>query len=177
MAKGLEEPHYSVVASHPEFEIRRYDATIHAQLRGGQEDDIINRRSFQRIAGYIFGSNHQQLRIAMTAPVFMWEEDEASMMSFVMPSEFELEQLPSPNDSAIQLTEREGEIVAALTFSGMNRMSRVKQFTAHLQALLHEQGYVAAGAPKLAVYDPPMTMPFMRRNEILIPIHPPEVRQ
>lgn len=106
----------------------------------------------------------------MTAPVLMWQDDGASMMSFVMPSAYTLDDLPMPDDAGLQLAVKEEEIVAALSFRGFSRPSKVARLTKRLQSLVEQEGWQQIGPARLAVYDPPTTLPFLRRNEILIPI-------
>ena len=171
MAKTLEEPSFELVKELQEFEIRKYTSNIQASVRSEGSGDLVNRGSFQRIAGYIFGRNSSNQRIAMTAPVLMWQDDGASMMSFVMPSAYTLDDLPIPEDAGLQLAVKEEEIVAALSFRGFSRPSKVARLTKRLQSLVEQEGWQQIGPARLAVYDPPTTLPFLRRNEILIPIH------
>ncbi len=170
MAKTLEEPSFELVKELQEFEIRKYTSNIQASVRSQGSGDLVNRGSFQRIAGYIFGRNSSNQRIAMTAPVLMWQDDGASMMSFVMPSVYTLDDLPIPDDAGLQLAVKEEEIVAALSFRGFSRPSKVARLTKRLQSLVEQEGWQQIGPARLAVYDPPTTLPFLRRNEILIPI-------
>ena len=95
------------------------------------------------------------------------------MMAFTMPSEHELDDLPVPYDSGIELLPIEGGVFAALRFSGFSGHSKRDRLISKLQRLLEKEGIVVAGEPMLAVYDnPTTTLPFMRRNEILLPIAP-----
>ena len=116
MAKSLEEPSFELIKKFHDFEIRKYTSNIQASVRSQGAGDLVNRGSFQRIAGYIFGGNSSNQRIAMTAPVMMWQDDGASMMSFVMPSAYALDDLPVPDDAGLQLVVNEEEIVAAFHF-------------------------------------------------------------
>ena len=122
-------------------------------------------------SGYIFGGNERQQSIAMTAPVHIWKSEEESLMAFTMPSEHKMEDLPKPNDSGVELLHVEGEVVAVLKFSGLSRPSKSLRLQKKLRKLVDEEGLSTSGNAKLAVYDNPMTtLPFMRRNEIHIPI-------
>jgi len=96
MASDLEEPEYEVLREHDGFEVRRYSNSIQARLLTPGNGWSGSSGGFRRIAGYIFGGNQSNQRIAMTAPVQMWDSEEGSMMSFTMPSEHSLEDLPSP---------------------------------------------------------------------------------
>ena len=171
MTKQLEEPAYEIVVTFEEFEIRTYAPYIHAQVADEHSNETVNRRSFQRIASYIFGGNVQQQQIAMTSPVLMWNENGTSMMSFVMPSTYDLNSLPMPSDSDIQLLKHEGGEMAALQFSGLSKKSKVSRYTKVLLESIQKEGWKAKGPVLLAVYDPPMTLPFLRRNELLVPVN------
>ena len=93
------------------------------------------------------------------------------MMAFIMPSEHEMSDLPMPNDSEIELLPVEGGVFAAMKFSGVSGHSKRDRLIAKLLRLVEKEGLTVAGEPILAVYDnPTSTLPFMRRNEILLPI-------
>ena len=92
-------------------------------------------------------------------------------MAFIMPSEHEMSDLPMPNDSEIELLPVEGGVFAAMKFSGFSGHSKRDRLIAKLLRLVEKEGLTVAGEPILAVYDnPTSTLPFMRRNEILLPI-------
>ena len=171
MATNLEEPEYEVLSEHDGFEVRRYSSSIQARLLAPGNGWSGSSSSFRRIAGYIFGGNQSNQRIAMTAPVQMWDSEEGSMMSFTMPSEHSTEDLPRPNDEGVKIVEVDEYVVAVLSFSGFSRTSKAKRLIAKLESLVKGAGMATEGAPILAVYDNPgTTLPFMRRNEIHLPV-------
>ena len=101
----------------------------------------------------------------------MWESGEESLMAFTMPAEHKMKDLPKPNDSGIELLHVEGEVVAVLKFSGLSRPSKTSRLQKKLRKLVEAEGLAPTSEAKLAVYDNPMsTLPFMRRNEIHIPL-------
>ena len=104
MASGLEEPEYELLSEYEGFEIRRYSESVQARLLTPSSGWSGTSGGFRRIAGYIFGGNETNQRIAMTAPVQMWDTDSGSMMSFTMPSEHSIQDLPSPIDKGVQLS-------------------------------------------------------------------------
>ena len=170
MGEQLEEPEFEVLVVYDGFEVRKYSSNIQASVESKKSGDMARSASFRRIANYIFGSNVSTQKIAMTSPVQMWQEGGIEKMSFVMPSEYNLEDLPNPNDSGISISVSQEEVVAALSFKGFSRPGKVRKLSDKLQDLLKNQGYLQSGPMRLAVYDPPTTLPFFRRNEILIPV-------
>ena len=171
MAPDLEEPEYEVLSQHRGFEVRKYSKSVQARLLTPGNGWGGSSGGFRRIAGYIFGGNQSNRRIAMTAPVQMWDTVDGSMMSFTMPSEHSIEDLPSPNDKGVEIAEVDEYVVAVLPFSGFSRTSKAKRLMAKLESLVRKESLVANGSPILAVYDNPgTTLPFMRRNEIHLPL-------
>ena len=171
MASNLEEPEYEVLSVHKGFEVRKYSKSVQARLLTPGNGWSGSSGGFRRIAGYIFGGNQSNQRIAMTAPVQMWDTDGGSMMSFTMPSEHAIEDLPSPNDSGVEIAEVDEYVVAVLGFSGFSRTSKAKRLMAKLADMVESEGLTPSGPFVLAVYDNPgTTLPFMRRNEIHLPI-------
>ena len=172
MASGLEEPEYELLSEYEGFEIRRYSESVQARLLTPSSGWSGSSGGFRRIAGYIFGGNETNQRIAMTAPVQMWDNDSGSMMSFTMPSKYSIKDLPSPIDKGVEIVEVDEYVVAVLPFSGLSRNSKARRLMAKLETLVQASGLTAEGAPVLAVYDNPgTTLPFMRRNEIHLPLN------
>ena len=171
MSEKLEEPAYELLQNYRGFEVRKYADTIQARVSTNGMKYGESARPFRRIAGYIFGGNERQQSIAMTAPVHMWQSGDESLMAFTMPSEHKMEDLPKPNDSGVELLHVEGEVVAVLKFSGLSRPSKSLRLQKKLRKLVETEGLTPTSEAKLAVYDNPMsTLPFMRRNEIHLPI-------
>ena len=167
MASGLEEPEYELLSEYEGFEIRRYSESVQARLLTPSSGWSGSSGGFRRIAGYIFGGNETNQRIAMTAPVQMWDTDSGSMMSFTMPSKYSIKDLPSPIDKGVEIVKVDEYVVAVLPFSGLSGTSKARRLMAKLETLIQASGLTAKGAPVLAVYDNPgTTLPFMRRNEI-----------
>ena len=171
MSEKLEEPAYELLQKYRGFEVRKYADTIQARVSTNGMNYGESARPFRRIAGYIFGGNERQQSIAMTAPVHMWQSGDESLMAFTMPSEHKMKDLPKPNDSGVELLHVEGKIVAVLRFSGLSRPSKSLRLQKKLRKLVEAEGLTPTSEAKLAVYDNPMsTLPFMRRNEIHLPI-------
>ena len=171
MAENYEEPRFEIIKQFKRFEIRNYSDAIQARVHTPGDGWANASGGFRRIAGYIFGGNERNQSIAMTAPVHMWKSEGGSMMAFIMPSEHEMSDLPMPNDSEIELLPVEGGVFAAMKFSGFSGHSKRDRLIAKLLRLVEKEGLTVAGEPILAVYDnPTSTLPFMRRNEILLPI-------
>ena len=172
MASDPEEPQYELLSEYEGFEIRRYSESVQARLLTPSSGWSGSSGGFRRIAGYIFGGNETNQRIAMTAPVQMWDTDSGSMMSFTMPSKYSIKDLPSPIDKGVEIVEVDEYVVAVLPFSGLSRTSKARRLVAKLETLIQASGLTAKGAPVLAVYDNPgTTLPFMRRNEIHLPLN------
>ncbi|WP_197712339.1 heme-binding protein [Polynucleobacter necessarius] len=55
-----------------------------------------------------------------------------------------------------------------ISFSGFYNSQKVAEKTLELEQWMKVRNLSAAGAPNFARYNPPWTLPFMRRNEIMI---------
>jgi SOUL heme-binding protein len=184
---GVEEAKYSVIATRGDYELRRYEASIVAQTAMPTMSTQDRGRAFRAIAGYIFGGNERQQsigmtgpvvidatpaseKIAMTAPVLM----DGGTMRFVMPGKYKtLSDLPKPKDSRVTLVELPQRTVAALTFSWYATADRVAAKSGQLQALIARDGLKTRSAPYLASYNPPFSVPFLKRHDVLIDVEPP----
>ena len=187
---ATEEPKFESLRKEDNIEIRRYVPVIVAETTVDGDMDTASGRGFQLIAGYIFGNNE---RIAMTAPVVAEVQSSAEKIAmttpvsiepqnaegskmagaqrwrihFVMPSQYTLATLPKPLNPQVQLREIPAKTFAALTYSGINTESTTQEKTEQLLDWLKTQKIETIGKPQLARYNPPWTLPFLRRNEIL----------
>ncbi|MBK65123.1 MAG: heme-binding protein [Euryarchaeota archaeon] len=167
-----EEPKYSLIASFDNFEIRRYEQSILAITERSSSNYQGSSGAFRIIANYIFGGNISGQRIAMTAPVHIWNESsEIPKLAFTIPSQYSLSDLPEPNDSRVKISQKEEAEVAVLKFSGLAGNTKTLRLISKFKKTLKEEGIEITGDPKLAIYDNPWsTLPFARRNEIQIPV-------
>ena len=140
------------------------------------------------MAGYIFGANHRDEKIAMTAPVSQESGDRIAMTApvaqvrdgenrsairFFMPSKWTMETLPKPDDDHVNLVEVPAETYAVLRFTGDRSPAAVAARTNELRKILGDNDVDPLGEPVAWFFDPPWTLPFRRRNEIAIPVAPP----
>jgi hypothetical protein len=162
MSKGTEEPSYVVIRTLEEgIEIREYDPQIRATSQMGQENI-----SFGVLAEYIFGHNERNERIGMTAPVVT----NMDKMSFIMPKRFNLESLPKPLSAQIKIDLVQKAKVAAIRFSGFSSPKKSDEEAEKLLMVLKSNGIEIEGEPFLMRYNPPWTLPFLRRNEVAIKV-------
>lgn len=185
-AMATEEPSYRSILQEAPFEIREYPSLIAAEVTvSGDRSDAIS-AGFRLLAGYIFGGNIRKQSIAMTAPVIqnespnekiamtapvMQSPDPAGwVIRFIMPASYTLETLPTPNDPKVRLVALPPKRLAVVRFSGLVDDNDVEQQTALLRAFVAQQKLTAIGTPSLARYDPPWTLWFLRRNEIMLEV-------
>lgn len=176
----VEQPSYTVVDSQNGIEIRDYPQLIVAEVEvPGERKQAIN-TGFRMIADYIFGNNSPRQKVEMTAPVTQQAGEKIAMTApvsqqasgsiwrvrFIMPSKYTLETLPAPNNPSVKLIEVPAERIAAIRFSGLAGDDSISRHRKLLLAHITRQGLTVHGEPTLAFYNPPWTLPFLRRNEI-----------
>ena len=192
---GTEEPHYLTRPLTDAVEIRRYGPRLAAETTVAEDEDRARNVGFRRLARYIFGANHRDESISMTAPVGQQSArtgDEIAMTApvaqsrnsadqwtirFFMPSKWTMDTLPRPDDDDVRLIEVPGETVAVLRFSGGRSPQAVAARTDELLSTLRQNAIEPAGKPVAWFYDPPWTLPFRRRNEIAIPVTDPRAQR
>jgi hypothetical protein len=186
--RGIEHPSYVVLTKHHGYEIREYDSYLAAEVavEGTRKESL--GRGFKILFDYISGNNKSQQsikmtapvtqqpeeeseKIAMTAPVMQGERGSSHSVSFMMPKNYTPETLPFPSDSTVTLVEIETKNVAVLRFAGYATGERIEKKRVRLRELLEGDGYRIISSYQLALYNPPWTPPFMRRNEVMFVIH------
>ena len=166
-AIAIEEPVYQVEKAWEaeQIEIRAYAPRIMAVTGINEDSDS----GFRVLAGYIFGGNAEEQKIAMTAPVQQTMAGEKEM-AFMMPAEYALKDLPQPEDQRVSFREAPAYTAAVIQFSGWASAEKADENWQQLQRFLIAEGIDITGEPTLNQYNPPWTLPFMRRNEIIVPI-------
>ena len=168
--KGIETPNYKVIKTLGDVEIREYPNMILAQTKLGSKQYVSSgNNGFSTVAGYIFGGNQQKQKIAMTAPVIMNMSDTDASMSFVMPSQYELSDLPVPNSNAVSLVTQDSMTLAVLRFGGFSSDEKIAKYAQILTLVLQEKNIRTKGSLLYMGYNAPWDV-INRRNEVAFQI-------
>ncbi len=165
-----EEQKYRVIKSEKEFEIRFYPSTTLATVYSDADSyKELSGSGFRKLAGYIFGGNESDTKISMTSPVHMDINSTKSSMSFVMPSSYNKENLPKPEDSNVIIETTRDEYMAAIRFGGYASDDDIRIYTEKLRKLLNENKISYYGNFRYLGYDSPFRITG-RRNEIIVSV-------
>lgn len=174
-------PPYQLILREGHFQIRQYEDYLTAQTTvRAPTFKIAANRGFEILAAYIFGKNKLREEIAMTAPVLQETPQSIEMtqpvvvkknaktwtMSFIMPAHFDRDSVPKPTDKKIVLREVKGCLVGVIKYSGVVSDKKMATLTAQLKDWIAAKSYTTVGTARSALYDPPFTLPFLRKNEI-----------
>ncbi len=187
-AVAIEEPEYSVILAAGDYEVRRYEPYVIAEVDVTGSFRSAGNQAFRILAGYIFGKNRGAEEMAMTAPVQSTPPGAGVKMAmtapvtstppgaerhtyaFVMERKYSIDTLPRPIDERVRLREVPSRVVAARRFSGRWTEGNYEKHEAALLTALARDELVPHGAPILARYNGPMTPWFLRRNEVLVEV-------
>jgi hypothetical protein len=165
--KNIETYPYVVDKKYDTFEIRSYEAALFTSVKLSTNDyKSSSRKGFSMLAGYIFGGNDRNEKIAMTSPVAMSLEDSMTMM-FMVPTKLKKEMLPKPDQSLIEFKEEPAKKVAAISFSGWANDKKIEKHKQELIAALDAEGIFYTNRFYFLGYNPPFEV-FNRRNEIIV---------
>ena len=181
----VEQPKYEVILSQGDIEIRNYNQMTTAEVAiDGKRKEAI-KSGFKILAGYIFGDNKLREDIAMTAPVRQQSNKKISMttpvrqrkvcgrwkISFILPSQYSISTIPIPNHKDISIEKIDSKKYAVIKFSGINSDQNIHFYESKIKNYLLENRIQTVSSPIYAFYNPPWTMPFLRRNEIMIEVN------
>ncbi len=169
--REVAEPPFQMVGRVGAIELRQYPPRIAAETTVQAGELQARSIGFRRIAGYIFGGNQTGARIAMTAPVAQSRDPAGAWrVQFFMPAGSTLQNLPRPNAAPVTLATAPAEMFAVLRFSGTSTPGAVSREDARLRRGLEGSGWKTTGTSVAWFYDPPWTLPPLRRNEIAVPV-------
>ena len=183
---AIEEPEFISIEKKDAFEIREYQSKLIAQVLVTGTFDSASNKGFRLLADFIFGNNKTNEgskkidmtapvithdaseRIEMTAPVISEETERGWYISFNMPKQYTKETLPVPNNPEVKIIDVPKEKFAVITFSGLVREKKYAEMLNLLNEEMKKINLEPKGPPILARYNPPWTLPFLRRNELML---------
>ncbi len=177
MSTNKSETHpYKVIRKEKEFEIRFYPSATMAIISSTAKTyKELGSSGFTKLAGYIFGGNKENKKIAMTSPVHMEINDSTASMSFVMPSNYTKDNLPIPNNAEVNIQTTPDEYVAAITFGGFSTNDNIEKHTALLGNALKAYNISYYGNFRYLGYNPPYQL-FDRRNEVIVSVNEKDIQ-
>jgi hypothetical protein len=183
---AIEEPEFISIEKKDAFEIREYQSKLIAQVLVTGTFDSASNKGFRLLADFIFGNNKTNEgskkidmtapvithdaseKIEMTAPVISEETERGWYISFNMPKQYTKETLPIPNNPEVKIIDVPKEKFAVITFSGLVREKKYAEMLNLLNEEMKKRNLEPKGPPILARYNPPWTLPFLRRNELML---------
>ena len=177
---------YDVLVEDGDFQIRQYDDYVAAitTTEGSYQEN--SRTGHNLLFDYITGENASQQSIAMTAPVIQKSRGEKIemtapviqkkkgslwTMSFILPGEYTIDTAPQPLDPRVRIEKTTGKKVAVITYNGSLNEEAINENAARLLEWVTEKGYDARLPVYSAGYDPPWTLPWLKRNEVIIDLN------
>jgi hypothetical protein len=185
-AMAIEEPAYEVLLETKYYEVRRYQPYIVAEVDVDEDFKRAGNSAFRVLAGYIFGDNEPQQKMAMTAPVESSKGVRMNMTApvtsragdgagpytyaFVMERKYTMDTLPKPDNPDVRLVQRAERVMAVHRYSGSWSENRYREHEKLLLDALAVDRVETTGSPVFARYNAPFTPWFLRRNEIMVEI-------
>jgi len=196
--KAAEEPAHRVVIEDGDFQVREYDAYAVAEVVVPRAFDSASRVGFSWLVRYISGANQGKEKIQMIAPVELAPRGEkiemiapvvlspaddsgagngskladdgirAWTMGFVLPEGYTAENAPAPTNPMVKIRDVGPRRVASVRFGGLWRDRAAEENRRKLVAWLDARELEHKGDWRVAGYNPPWTIPQLRRNEVLV---------
>ena len=163
----IEKYKYTVLKEFDDFEVRQYEAAMFSSVKmNAKTYEETSSSGFRVLAGYIFGGNDKNEKIAMTSPVVM-EMGDTTKMSFMVPSNLKENELPKPNNGRIYFEKQAPKVMAAIRFGGWANDDRIEKYKQKLSLELEKQGLKHTGKFNYLGYNPPYAL-IARRNEVVV---------
>lgn len=164
------EPKYQVLQSYDNIELRLYQPFLVAEvIRTGDRKEAI-RSGFRVLADYIFGNNTSSVRLPMSIPVTQQIIDDGWKIRFMLTQTLNLNELPQPNNQLVKLLCVSEKKIAVIRFSGLANDKKIQKYTSQLKEFADKHKWLLDSRAILAFYNPPWTLPFLRRNEVLFEV-------
>ena len=187
-AMAYEEPRFEVVAEFEDFELRQYQPFLIAEVEISSAFDDAGNKAFNTLFEYISGANRGATKMEMTVPVKQAPqvgekiemtapvrqrssaEAQSHLVSFVLPSRYDLASAPEPTDPNVRIREVPSRLMAARRYTGFWSEKRYRENEARLLTALKAEGFDVLGRAEWARYNSPWSLWFLRRNEVLVEV-------
>ena len=157
---AYEEADYETVYQTKQFDVRSYGERLVVQTSYGDQNG-----GFRKLFNYISGSNDSAEKIAMTIPVTQSDLGEGMVMQFYLPSKFNKESTPNPDDRSLEISTIDAGYYAVMKFSGRSNEKNFNKHSEILKKELVKENIKIIGPSIKATYNGPFTLPRFRRNE------------
>lgn len=169
----VEKAPYTIVKKIEPIEIREYPELILAAVQDYNDDS-----AFGLLFNYISGGNTSRKKIPMTAPVITSEKipmtapviSQSNYMAFVLPSTYDKETVPNPNNPKVKIEIKPKRKLAVLKFSGYATNKKTEEKINFLLTTVKKHKLKTKGETFLMRYNSPFAPGFIRRNEVAIEI-------
>ena len=164
-SQKYETHNYETLFSDDSFEVRLYDSVLKAKTFSTKGSN----NNFGKLFRYISGYNQKNEKISMTTPVYMKDEDKGSMMEFVLPSKFDMENVSMPLSENVEVYLDEGGHYASVQYGGYSNNSKRLRYTKALKEKLKEHNIESFGDFFYLSFDSPYKF-YGRRNEVMVAV-------
>ena len=159
---AYESPSYTMVRKFSDSELRFYDAFSTVAVK---ENSLSGNSGFGYLFNYISGGNQSKTKMNMTVPVINDTDQEIPTMEFVIPK-IHTNQVPQPQHHNMLIKHYPAQYVLVKTFSGLVSETRMKAIEEVLMNRAAKEQIQINGKVKIARYNSPFSLPFLRHNEI-----------
>ena len=167
LAWGIETLSYRLLNEVDDVEIRSYSEHLLATVNVDRGFNRAGYSAFGDLFDYISGNNQEKRKIAMTSPVIQSPTQKGWAVSFVMPELLLAQGMPEPLSNQVFQEKIESRVMAAIEYSGSWRESKFLKHKNILVKTIKKTEYQICGPVLWARYNPPFSLPFMRRNEVI----------
>ena len=164
---SLETLNYRLLTKIDDVEIRFYSEHLLATVKVESGFNRAGYSAFRDLFDYISGNNREKQKIAMTTPVIQRPTKKGWAVSFVMPELLLAQGMPEPQSNQVIQEKIKSRLMAAVQYSGSWRESKFLKHKEFLVKTIKKTDYRICGPILWARYNPPFSLPFMRRNEVI----------
>lgn len=162
-AEATQEAKYEVMQKDGNIEVRLYAKAYLAQYHSLGDRKSAGRKAFMPLFNYIKDGG-----IPMTTPVTLEEtKPDEWDVSFFMPSEKSIQDLPNPDNSEVKITELSERKMLVYKFIGSMNDANFDKYNSLLKNYIQENGLRVKDQAISASYNAPFTPWFMKRSEVM----------
>ena len=157
-----ESPEFKLIKKVGNLECREYQEFFTVAIH---EPSLQGYSGFGYLFNYISGNNRQGVKMKMTVPVINDLDETEKSMEFVIPK-IHTQDIPQPLYQQMKIKHYPSQTVIVYTFSGYILKEKMETIAEKMKTFANQEHLIPVGELKVARYNGPYTLPFLRHNEI-----------
>ena len=168
--KAQDEARFTLMMTQGPFEVRLYQKLLFARISLQGSFEEVMKNGMRHLSDYLEGTNFKVKKILHAGPFFQMQKNNEWDVGMVLPSEWDMLNIPKPISRLIKIEEWSPNTVAVLRYRGGLSPEVIQRKGEELKRWVKKKGLNSLGPVRVSRHDHFLAVPFFRPNEVHLDI-------